>query len=201
MGPLKFQTTFLFFWYFQIYCMMTAVFSDIVLFSTNPSLCSRGWLLRVERSTWSNPSSRQRTRPGQRGGREPRGAPMWSTSARRFAISTRANPVESLVRAGDILGFFSSSSSVQTWRSKPPQAYLHSSQLHKIVVVSEFPLALGCDAVCVAGRCWESISMFIKVYSKNAEPALYRWCSQASFSCKAIWMIICWSVPKNDKCT
>lgn len=39
------------------------------------------------------------TRPGRRGGGEPRGAPMWFTSVRRSATSTRVNPVESLTRS------------------------------------------------------------------------------------------------------
>lgn len=81
------------------------LFYSVLFCSTYLCLCSRGWLLQGERSTWLNPLSHQITRPGWRGGREQRGAPMWFTSGHRSAINTRANPVESLVR-GEIFWSF-----------------------------------------------------------------------------------------------
>lgn len=87
-------------------------------------------------SLWSH----QTTTPTQSGRREPRGAPMWSTSDPRSATSTRANPAESLVRAVDIPGLFSSATPAQTGRRKNHYGLIrNSSQRHQIVVTSELP--------------------------------------------------------------
>lgn len=125
-------------------------------------LCSRGWLLQGERSTWLNPLSHQITRPGRRGGREQRGAPMWFTSGHRSVISTRANPAESLVRGERYTGVFSSSSSVQTGAVNVPGLICIAASSRKLWLCLSSQLLLGVTESVLQG-----VAERAKVCSEN----------------------------------